>query len=110
MGTGTYQRSIVLVEARGYNVAQQIAAKALEAREKALELDDRQTLISIGTLASVLRTQGKYKEAETLNRRALEGQEKELGERYPDTLTSVYCLAHLLHTLRQYPEAAELYQ
>ena len=93
-----------------YGVAQQTAAKAVGAREKALGREDQQTLTSVVVLALVLQYQGRYKEAETLNRRALEGWEKKLGEDHPDTLTSVYCLAHLLHTLCQYPEAAKLYQ
>lgn len=93
-----------------YSVAQQVAAKAVAAREKALGREDRQTLTSVVVLALVLQAQGKYEEAETLNRRALEGWEKKLGEDHPDTLTSVYCLAHLLHTLCRYLEAAELYQ
>jgi hypothetical protein len=50
-----------------YSVAQQIAAKAVAAREKALGLDDQQTLISVEVLALVLRDQGKYKNAETLS-------------------------------------------
>ncbi|RAR04858.1 TPR-like protein [Stemphylium lycopersici] len=89
-----------------YSVAQQVAAKAVAAREKALGREDRQTLTSVVVLALVLQAQGKYEEAETLNRRALEGWEKKLGEDHPDTLTSVYCLAHLLHTLCRQPSAA----
>jgi tetratricopeptide (TPR) repeat protein len=93
-----------------YSTVQQIAAKALAAREDVLGLDAYQTVKSVVVLAVVLQAQGKYEEAETLSRRALEGREKELGERHPDTLTSMYCLAYLLHTLRRYTEAAELYQ
>jgi tetratricopeptide (TPR) repeat protein len=93
-----------------YSTAQQVAARALAAREGVLGVDAYQTLTSVIVLALALRAQGKYEEAETLNRRALEGYKKKLGERHPDTLTSMYCLAYLLHTLHRYTEAAELYQ
>ena len=98
-----------LWERAGYTVAQQIVAKAIAAREKALGREDQLTLESIEMLALVLLWQGKYSEAETLNRRALEGREK-LGQDHPETLTFVNNLAYLLHTLRWYPEAAELYK
>lgn len=93
-----------------YGTAQQIAEKALAARENALGLKDGQTLIIATILALVLQAQGEYEETEKLNRQALEGRKNELGERHPDTLTSVYCLAYLLHMPRQYTEAVELYQ
>ncbi|KAK3064662.1 hypothetical protein LTS18_005168 [Coniosporium uncinatum] len=93
-----------------YATAQEIATKALVARESVLGLDDPLTLTSVSNLALVLRYQGKYGEAEKLNRRALEGREKELGVQHPHTLTSVYCLVYLLHKRRRYEEAAKLYQ
>jgi hypothetical protein len=46
-------------------------------------------LASVGSLAEVLRSQGKYDAAETLNRRALEGREKALGKEHRDILAEV---------------------
>ncbi|KAF1973060.1 hypothetical protein BU23DRAFT_641442, partial [Bimuria novae-zelandiae CBS 107.79] len=66
-----------------YSIAHEIAAKALAVKEKALGLDDQQTLTSLEVLESVLQDQGNYDEAEKLNRRALEGSEKELGGAAP---------------------------
>ncbi|KAF1964201.1 TPR-like protein [Bimuria novae-zelandiae CBS 107.79] len=91
-----------------YSIAQEIAAKALTVREKALGLDDQQTLVSLEVLASVLRYQGKYNEAEKLNRRVLEGREKELGVQHPNTLTSVSNLALVLQNQGKYDEAEKL--
>jgi hypothetical protein len=81
-----------------YSTAQQIAAKALAARESLLGLDASQTLRSVMVLAGVLQDQGKYEEAEKLIQRALEGREKELGVRHRDTLTSVGNLAVVLRS------------
>jgi tetratricopeptide (TPR) repeat protein len=93
-----------------YNTAQQIAAKALVARESVLGLDAYQTLTSVIVLALVLRYQGKYDEAEKLNRRALKGSEKELGVSHPHTLTSVNNLALVLQYQGKYDEAEKLNQ
>ena len=91
-----------------YNIAQEIAAKAVAAREKALGLDDQQTLVSVEILALVLRCQGKYDKAEKLNRRALEGREKERGVQHPDALMSVSNLALVLQDQGKYDEAEKL--
>jgi tetratricopeptide (TPR) repeat protein len=93
-----------------YNTAQQIAAKALAARERVLGLDADQTLRSVMVLALVLQYQGKYEEAEKLNRRALEGCEKELGVSHPHALTSVSNLALVLQSQGKYEEAEKLNQ
>ncbi|USP74607.1 hypothetical protein yc1106_01881 [Curvularia clavata] len=91
-----------------YSVAQQTAAKAVAAREKALGREDHQTLISVEVLAGVLQAQGRYKEAETLNQRALEGWEKKLGEDHPHTLMSVNNLAAVVQYQGRYKEAETL--
>ncbi|XPS81768.1 hypothetical protein M3J09_013696 [Ascochyta lentis] len=65
-----------------YGNAQQIAEKALAARENVLGLNNGQTLNSVMALAGVLQSQGKYKEAEKLHQEALKLKEG----RYPKTL------------------------
>ncbi|KAF2190151.1 TPR-like protein [Zopfia rhizophila CBS 207.26] len=91
-----------------YKTAQNIATKALTARESVLGQDNGLTLTSVAVLALVLQDQGKYDEAEKLNRRALEGYEKELGVQHPDTLTSVDNLALVLQDQGKYDEAEKL--
>ncbi|KAF2818105.1 hypothetical protein CC86DRAFT_238310, partial [Ophiobolus disseminans] len=49
-----------------YSAAQLIAAKALAARDKTVEPNSQQTLVSVEVLAMVLRYQGKYEDAEKL--------------------------------------------
>jgi hypothetical protein len=68
------------------------------------------TLMSVGNLASVLGSQGKYEAAEEMNRRALEGKEKVLGKEHPDTLISVWCLADLLERMSREADAVLLYE
>ncbi|KAF1812001.1 hypothetical protein P152DRAFT_488337, partial [Eremomyces bilateralis CBS 781.70] len=92
----------------GYKRGQDIAAKALKARERICGQEDQLTLISVTVLASVITSQGKYSEAEKLNRRALEGYEKGLGVQHPDTLTSVDNLAGVLKYQGKYSEAEKL--
>jgi hypothetical protein len=75
-----------------------MARASLEAEERILDPENRQTLNSVDNLARVLRDRGKkYEEAEEMHRRALAGREKELGENHPYTLTGVYSLAYLYH-------------
>lgn len=97
-----------LLEIGSNGVAQQIAAKAVAASEKALGRENQLTLESLNILAAVLRAQGKYEEAETLHRRALEGNEKNLGEDHPNTLMSMNNLAAVLHNRGKYGEAEML--
>jgi tetratricopeptide (TPR) repeat protein len=91
-----------------YSVAQQVAAKAVATREKALGRADYRTLTSISVLAVVLDAQGKYGEAETLQRRALEGWKKRLGEDHPDTFIGLSNLAAVLQHQGKYEEAETL--
>lgn len=91
-----------------YSIAQEIAAKALAAREQVAGLDNQRKLVNMEVLAFVLRSQGGYDEAEKLYRRALEGFEKELGEQHPDTLASVNNLALVLQAQGKYDEAEKL--
>ena len=79
-------------------------------REKVLGPEHPDTLTSMGNLAGVLDSQGKYEEAESINRQTLVQREKVLGPEHPYTLTSVYCLAHLLAKRHRYDESLLLYE
>ncbi|KAF2463882.1 uncharacterized protein BDR25DRAFT_329448 [Lindgomyces ingoldianus] len=112
-----------------YREAERILVKAVKTREKIAGQSSLSTLVSVGILALLLQSQGKYEAAEEMNRRALEGREKgkyeaaeemnrralegrekALGKEHPDTLTSVYCLAFLFHQQQQHEAALALYQ
>ena len=91
-----------------YSVAQQLAVKALVAREEVLGIHHLDTLASMDNLALVLHAQGKHEEAEKLNRQALEGRKEELGEHHPSTLMSLGNLALMLQDQGKYEEAEKL--
>ncbi|CAN9424569.1 unnamed protein product [Alternaria alternata] len=92
------------------SVAQQIAAKAVAAREEVLGRGNQLTLNSVELLAIVLQAQGKYEEAETLHRRVVEWRRRELGEGHPNTLTSMNNLAQVLLDQGRYNEAETLHR
>jgi len=91
-----------------YGVAEEMARRSLEVREKVFGPDHAQTLDSVDNLAKVLRRQGKYEQAEEMSRRSLTGNEKVLGADHPYTLTSVDNLARVLRRLRKYGQAEEM--
>ncbi|KAF3020305.1 hypothetical protein E8E14_013529 [Neopestalotiopsis sp. 37M] len=101
-------RSLLPSELGKYKEAEQMNRRALNGREKALDKDHPDTLISINNLASALQYQGRYEEAEQMNRRALDGREKVLGKDHPDTLLSVDNLALVLNNLGKYEEAEKM--
>jgi tetratricopeptide (TPR) repeat protein len=99
------------LQGRGnYYMAQQVATKALVAREILFGIEDVRTLHSAGVLAVVLREQGEYQEAEALLQRALEGLKKKQGAHHPDTLASAITLAVVLTAQGKYNEAETLYR
>jgi len=73
-----------------------MSRRALGGREKVLGPEHPHMLLSVISLAWVLRDQGKYEAAEEMNRRALDVGERILGPEHPDTLTSVSRLAGVL--------------
>ncbi|KAH7068389.1 kinesin light chain 1 [Paraphoma chrysanthemicola] len=99
-----------LEEQGKYSTAQQIAARALTARETTLGLDSQETLDSVDILAWILIERGKYEEAEKLNRRALEGRERQLGQSHSKTLYSVNNLAVTLDCQGEFGEAETLHR
>jgi tetratricopeptide (TPR) repeat protein len=96
-----------LWERGSYSIAQETAAKALTTRERALGVDDRETLSSVDMLAQVLQYQGKYEEAEKLYRRKLEGYKK-LREEPSNRLTTMSKLARVLGSQGKFEEAETL--
>jgi hypothetical protein len=70
--------------------------QTLALREKVIEAEYPDTLMSMSLLAQVLERQGKYSEAESMNRQMLALREKVIGAEHPDTLMSMSLLAHVL--------------
>jgi len=88
-----------------YNIAKEMGASALEAREATLGEEHPDTLTSVSHLGLVLERQGKYEEAEAMHRRDLKGSEKVLGPEHLNTLTSVSYLGLVLLRQGKYKEA-----
>ena len=81
----------------------------LERRENTLGMEHLETLNSVGNLALLYESQGRYAEAETLYLRDLEASERTLGMEHPDTLSAVDSLAGLYESQGRYAEAEMLY-
>jgi hypothetical protein len=65
-----------------YEVARGRIQEAADTREELLGPDNEDTLMSRGLLASVLRSQGRWKEVEELEMKEMETSLKLLGEEY----------------------------
>jgi tetratricopeptide (TPR) repeat protein len=77
-------------------------------QQRILGPDDRNTLNSLGLLASTYRNQGRCKEAEELEVQVMETRKRVLGVEHPDTLTSMNNLAHTFHGQGCNEEATQL--
>ena len=75
--------------------AEPLYLRDLEASERTLGPKHPGTLLSVGNLAWLYESQGRYAEAEPLSLRALEAMERTLGPEHPSTLISVNNLAWL---------------
>ncbi|KAJ6118297.1 hypothetical protein N7471_013764 [Penicillium samsonianum] len=93
-----------------YEEAEMMQRWALDAREKVLGHEHRDTLANVSNLGLVLFSQGKYEEAEAMHRRALEAREKVLGREHPFTLTSVNNLGNVLYRQGKYEEAEVMHR
>jgi tetratricopeptide (TPR) repeat protein len=77
-------------------------------RQRILGPDDRNTLDSLGLLASAFWNQGRWKEAEELDVQVMETRSRVLGAEHPDTLTSMGDLASTYRNQGRWKEAEEL--
>ena len=90
-------------------------AKAIAAFEAAIVrrevlTDPTPLATSLGYLAALYRSQGRYGDAEPLYQRSLQIREQQLGADHPDTATSLNNLAELYRSQGRYGEAEPLYQ
>lgn len=88
--------------------AAQFARQALAEAEKSFGNTHRNTEISAGNLALVLRFQKRYEESERHYRRVLALREKSLGEAHPGTALMMLNLADVLQAQKKYAEAERL--
>jgi tetratricopeptide (TPR) repeat protein len=66
------------------------------------------TLMSMNSLAVVLRNQGKYEQAEEMHRQVLRLYETVLGKEHPDTLASITNLGAVLRDQGKYERVEEM--
>jgi tetratricopeptide (TPR) repeat protein len=88
-----------------YAAAEVSHRQAISLRRQVLGHEHPDTLISMSSLALVLKKQGRYEESETLNRQTLAQREKVLGHKDPVTLASLNNLALVLGRQGKYNEA-----
>ena len=98
----------VLPDGGRYGEAEPLHLRALEARERVLGKEHRDTLTSVNDLAMLYDEQGRRGEAEPLYLRALKGSKRVLGKEHPETLTVVNNLAMLYKNQGRYGWAEPL--
>ena len=69
--------------------------QVMETRKQVLGEEHPDSLISMGSLASMYRSQGRWKEAEELEVQVMETRKWVLGEEHPDSLISMGNLASM---------------
>jgi tetratricopeptide (TPR) repeat protein len=95
--------------ARGdYGKAKGRIEEAAETRKELLDTDDRETLDSLGLLASILDSQGRWTEAEKLKVQVMETSLRVLGQEHLSTLTSMSNLALIYWNQGRWTEAEKL--
>ena len=90
--------------------AEEMYARALQGREKALGRDHKSTLTTVNNLGNLYAAQGKLDEAEEMYERALQGREKALGPDHTSTLGTVNNLGVLYAGQGKRDKAEEMYQ
>ena len=93
-----------------YLKAEAMFRRSLALRERVLGKEHPDTVSTVHSLATLLKTKGDNAGAESLYRRALEARERTRGKDHPDTLNSVYDLAAHLRACGQRVEAEALYR
>jgi tetratricopeptide (TPR) repeat protein len=88
--------------------AERTARQALAEARKTFGDTHRNTEISYGNLALVLRFRARYEEAEIQYRNALAIREKALGRDHPSTAVLVANLAEVIHARGRHAEAEKL--
>jgi tetratricopeptide (TPR) repeat protein len=88
--------------------AEQYARQSIAEAEKSFGPAHRNTEISVGNLALVLRFQKRYEESEKYYRRALALRDKLFGAAHPATALVMLNLADVVQAQRKYAEAEKL--
>ena len=93
-----------------YILAERMAQKSLDIREKALGKKHVHTLYALQNLGFMLRSQQKNKKAEEILRQTLRSFERMLGEKHPETLATVDELGAVLRYQGKYRAAKKLHR
>ena len=91
-----------------YAIAEIRIQEAIKIKKELLEMEIRNTLNSLGLLASTFWNQGRWKEAEELEVQVMRTSTRVLGEEHPSTLTSMANLASTFWNQGRWKEAEEL--
>jgi tetratricopeptide (TPR) repeat protein len=103
------QNTAWYISARGnYDLAMQRSEQSLNIRRRFLHREDERVLVSMASLASTYRNQGRWREAEELEVQVMETRKRVLGVEHPGTLTSIANLASTFWNQGRWKEAEEL--
>ncbi len=86
----------------------ELTVQVLETRKRVLGERHRETLISMGAYAELLRAQGHLDQARELCEQTLQLQTSELGKDAPATLTSALLLTQILYECGEWREASRI--
>lgn len=96
------------LQSGAFKQAEQLARDAMAEAEKSFGAAHRNTAISLGNLALVLRIQKRFEESEKHYRRSLAIRDKALGAAHPTTALTMLNLADVLQAQKKYAEAEKL--
>ena len=102
--------SWALQEKGDYNLAEIMAQRCLDLRQKFLGEKHYETLLSLSNLGKVLWRKGENEKAEDIHQQALNSFEEMLGKDHPFTIRSLGSLALVLGNQGKYDAAEELYR
>jgi tetratricopeptide (TPR) repeat protein len=91
-----------------YSHADNLAKRALHARQRLLGPDDPKTLESMTQLGGILEDEGRYPEAEKLENQALAAEQRVLGPEAPLTIQTIDTIAVILEDEGHYDKAEKL--
>src|SRR5215470_7608876 len=93
-----------------YGEAQDLYARALAIRERALGANNPTLAVTLNSLGIVMRRQGKFGEAEDVLKRALALRQQALGPAHPDVAQTLNNLAAVYNDQGRHAEAVSIYQ
>jgi tetratricopeptide (TPR) repeat protein len=90
--------------------AEELGKAALKLRQAEFSLDHSDSVESLGTVASILRSLGQHEEATRMQMQVLHWRQQNLGMEHKDTLSSMNLLANIYQDLGDLDAAERLYE